>query len=498
MKRLALLIISLISAVGLYAQTAEGLDASFEKARRDLDAIRKEFADSADAALTAYLAYEAKLFEEYQQFRAEVMKTWGDSVMVESSRKEWVEYSDDRTSRTSVDWETGEVAVEVLVDPNEDQALVKSKLEKAVADLLSSRGNANGYTSANNQVVPVSDRPLLDGQIDLTPYGVTSPLPVKDAPKPFASHGTNKPAPARGGKLNLSRNRSAVAKSSEKTMVEVAEGLKMLEQQRVAEEQRVAEVLRKAEEQRKAEEARMAEQTARALALQEQAAKEQAAREQEALAKLPQTIVESKTPVVQTVNTAEGAKNVVKITMELVEDHIPKRAEQFKEMISNHSSKYAVDEPLIYAIMEQESAFNPMAKSWVPAYGLMQLVPKSGGRDAYRYVHKTDAIPSAEFLFDPDNNIQLGTGYLKLLMSTTFKKVNDAKCRMLCAIAAYNTGAGNVSRALNGTTNISKAIPLINEMTYDQLFSHLKQSLPHDETKDYIQKVTSKMQKYIK
>ena len=184
--------------------------------------------------------------------------------------------------------------------------------------------------------------------------------------------------------------------------------------------------------------------------------------------------------------------------MELVEDHIPKRAEQFKEMISNHSSKYAVDEPLIYAIMEQESAFNPMAKSWVPAYGLMQLVPKSGGRDAYRYVHKTDAIPSAEFLFDPDNNIQLGTGYLKLLMSTTFKKVNDAKCRMLCAIAAYNTGAGNVSRALNGTTNISKAIPLINEMTYDQLFSHLKQALPHDETKDYIQKVTSKMQKYIK
>ena len=471
MKRLALLIISLISAVGLYAQTAEGLDASFEKARRDLDAIRKEFADSADAALAAYLAYEAKLFEEYQQFRAEVMKTWGDSVMVESSRKEWVEYSDDRTSRTSVDWETGEVAVEVLVDPNEDQALVKSKLEKAVADLLSSRGNANGYTSANNQVVPVSDRPLLDGQIDLTPYGVTSPLPVKDAPKPFASHGTNKPAPARGGKLNLSRNRSAVAKSSEKTMVEVAEGLKILEQQRAAEEQRVAEELRKAEEQRKTE---------------------------EALAKLPQTIVESKTPVVQTVNTAEGAKNVVKITMELVEDHIPKRAEQFKEMISNHSSKYAVDEPLIYAIMEQESAFNPMAKSWVPAYGLMQLVPKSGGRDAYRYVHKTDAIPSAEFLFDPDNNIQLGTGYLKLLMSTTFKKVNDAKCRMLCAIAAYNTGAGNVSRALNGTTNISKAIPLINEMTYDQLFSHLKQSLPHDETKDYIQKVTSKMQKYIK
>jgi membrane-bound lytic murein transglycosylase C len=69
---------------------------------------------------------------------------------------------------------------------------------------------------------------------------------------------------------------------------------------------------------------------------------------------------------------------------------------------------------------------------------------------------------------------------------------------MLCAIAAYNTGAGNVSRAINGTTNISKAIPSINKMSYDQLFNHLKNYLPHDETKDYIRKVTSKMQKYIK
>ena len=101
MRRFTLLTISLISAVCLHAQTAGDLDASFEKARKEFDAVRKEFADSADAALAAYLEYEAKLFEEYQQFRAEVMRTWGDSVMVESTRKAWVEYSDDRTSRSS-------------------------------------------------------------------------------------------------------------------------------------------------------------------------------------------------------------------------------------------------------------------------------------------------------------------------------------------------------------------------------------------------------------
>jgi soluble lytic murein transglycosylase-like protein len=145
-----------------------------------------------------------------------------------------------------------------------------------------------------------------------------------------------------------------------------------------AEQKKAEETAAKAEAEAKAAEEAMAKEVEEAQAAQK-------ILQQEAIAKLPEAIVDSKTPVVQSVNTAEGVKNVVAITMELVEDHIPKRAEKFKEMISKHSAAYSVDEPLIYAIMEQESAFNPMAQSWVPAYGLMQLVPKSGGRDAYRY-----------------------------------------------------------------------------------------------------------------
>ena len=446
---------ALVSSVCIHAQTVRDLDASFADARAEFEAIKQEFADSADAALADYLQYEAKLFEEYEKFRNEVKSAWGDSVVVESTRKSWVEYSDDRSTRTAVDWESGEVDIEVLVDPSEDEDTIKAKLEKAVADLLASRGNTNGFNSSILPDKPVSDRPLLDGQLDLSKYGITM-VPSFGAPEPFGNRTSSSPAPSRGGTVNLSRNNASPVRNSGITMAE-----------RVAEEQN-----------------REAEAKAAAAAL--------------AVEDVPAAVVAAETPVVQTVTTDEGVKNVVKITMELIEDHIPKRAEKFKDMVRNHSVAYAVDEPLIYAIMEQESAFNPVAQSWVPAYGLMQLVPKSGGRDAYRYVHKTDAIPSADFLFDPNNNIQLGTGYLKLLMSTTFKKIEDERCRMLCAIAAYNTGAGNVSRAINGTTNISKAIPTINTMSYDQLFEHLKKSLPHAETQDYIQKVTTKMQKYIK
>lgn len=454
----------MISAVCVHAQTADDLEISFARAREEFEAAKKEFADSADAALANYLEFEAQLFKEYEQFRDEVMATWGDSVMVESSRKEWVEYSGDRTSRTSVNWESGKVAIEVLVDPNEDEAAVKEKLEKAVSELLSSRGSTCGFESSVLPDKPISDRPLLEGQIDLSKYGVTS-YPVSEAPKPFANRTPAAPAPTRNGNLDLSRSKTPTpVKPTAPTVAEKALEKKKLEEQREKQEQ----------------EAKKKDDV------------------QKAIAAVPAAVVASQTPRVQTVQTSEGIKNVVKITMELIEDHIPKRAEKFKDMVRKHSAAYAVDEPLVYAIMEQESAFNPAAQSWVPAYGLMQLVPKSGGRDAYRYVHKTDAIPSADFLFAPNNNIQLGTGYLKLLMSTTFKKIEDDRCRMLCAIAAYNTGAGNVSRAINGTTNISKAIPTINTMSYDQLFEHLKKSLPHAETQDYIQKVTTKMQKYIK
>ena len=484
MRYLASVVIIMMSVAGLRAQTAADLDSALFKARQELDAVRKEFTDSADAALAGYLEYEAKLLEEYRNFRDEMMQTWGDTVAVESSRKEWVEYSPDRKSRSSVNWENGKVSVEVLVDPSDDEDAVRQKLEKAVADLIASKGSTVGFESSVMQGRPISDKPLLEGQLDLAKYGVTS-VPdrtVSAAPKPFEKRPASAPRPGRTGTLDLNRKPSpTLQKQGSSTMAE-----KALEQ-REAEERRMLELKAEAE----------AKAAAEAKALAELAAKAEA-EYQAALQAVPAVVVASQVPVVETVKTSEGVKNVVTVTMELVEDHLPKRAAQFKDIVNRHTSTYAVDAPLVYAVMEQESAFNPAAQSWVPAYGLMQLVPKSGGRDAYRYVHKTDQIPTAEFLFDPDNNVQLGTGYLKLLMSTTFSKVTDPMCRMLCAIAAYNTGAGNVSRAVNGTTNISKAIPTINAMSYDQLFDYLKANLPHAETKDYIQKVTSKMQKYIK
>ena len=82
MRYFAIAATFLMTALGLNAQTFGQLDTSFFNARQELDAIRQEFADSADAALADYLAYESKLFEEYEAFKQEVMQTWGDTSMV--------------------------------------------------------------------------------------------------------------------------------------------------------------------------------------------------------------------------------------------------------------------------------------------------------------------------------------------------------------------------------------------------------------------------------
>lgn len=160
------------------------------------------------------------------------------------------------------------------------------------------------------------------------------------------------------------------------------------------------------------------------------------------------------------------------------------------------AEKYKVDQSLILAVIHTESYFNPKARSHAPAYGLMQLVPSSGGRDAYREVHGKDRAPALSFLYNPNNNIELGAAYLDLLGKRDFKRVKNKESRRYLIISAYNTGAGNVSRAFTGKKNLRKAIEKINQMSPDVLFATLKRKLPYEETRNYIQKVVKRQAIY--
>jgi len=340
------------------------------RAKSRMEAIRNRHADKVE-----------RLKAEHEAFRREVMEKWGEKQMVESSQKVWVEYSDDKESRFSVDFEKGEVKVEVLSDRNEPVKVTSGRIQKSVEDMLGSRGKTIDFKSEVVEQKPVSDKPILENQIKVVPKEVA-------------------------------------AKSSTHSHKEVS--------------------------------------------------------------------------------TSTGVKKVSSVVLQLNPDHLNQRAQKVRPYVEKYAKMYGIDVPLIFAIIEQESAFNRMARSGKNAYGLMQLVPKYGGKDAYMYVYKIDDEPEPAFLYDEENNIRLGTAYIKILMTREFPAIKEKINKMLCTIAAYNTGAGNVARAFTGKLSVSGAAGQINAMSNGQLYNYLRQNLHHPEARGYVKGVTDKMRKYVK
>jgi len=189
-------------------------------------------------------------------------------------------------------------------------------------------------------------------------------------------------------------------------------------------------------------------------------------------------------------------RQIVSISFRLIPDHLRVRAKRYRLFVRRYAEKFDVYAPLIYAVIHTESAFNPMARSGAPAYGLMQLVPSSGARDAYMMVYGIDKHLEPEYLYDPEKNIELGSAYLHILSNRYLKRIENSTSRKYCAIAAYNTGAGNVSRAFRDGTSVSQAAPIINHMSPDQVYARLCSDLPYEETRNYIKRVRDRISLY--
>ena len=190
----------------------------------------------------------------------------------------------------------------------------------------------------------------------------------------------------------------------------------------------------------------------------------------------------------------------------LVPDHIRKRAKKFQPAVIKYAAEQKVPAELVYAIIETESMFNPVARSAAPAFGLMQLVPNSGALEAYRYLYNKNKIVSDQYLYNPANNIRLGAAYLNQLYYKYMKDIKDPKARLWATIAAYNTGPSNVFRAFAGKYSRSRhgnwsrykssALGQINRMSASQVFNFMHRNLPYPETRHYIKNVRSRMTKY--
>ena len=98
---------------------------------------------------------------------------------------------------------------------------------------------------------------------------------------------------------------------------------------------------------------------------------------------------------------------------------------KYDQMVAESASRNGVDPRLMFAVMRQESGFNPNARSYKGATGLMQLMPATARRFGVANI------------LDPAQNIEGGARYLRFLLD-----MFDGDVKL--ALAGYNAGENAV------------------------------------------------------
>jgi len=135
----------------------------------------------------------------------------------------------------------------------------------------------------------------------------------------------------------------------------------------------------------------------------------------------------------------------------------------FSREVSEAAEKYGVKSELIYAIMRQESAFNPMARSPADAFGLMQLIPRVA-----KLAAKSSGVPLKENkdLYKPEVNIPLGAAFLKDL----WQRYDG---QFVLVAASYNASEAAIRSWIN-TRFFDDPIRFIEDIPYDETQGYVK------------------------
>lgn len=138
----------------------------------------------------------------------------------------------------------------------------------------------------------------------------------------------------------------------------------------------------------------------------------------------------------------------------------------FPEYVQRYAAREGLNPYLLWALMTVESAYNPDSVSYADARGLLQVIPKTGGKVA---ADIGDNRYGPYDLLDPETSIRHGAWYFARL-------VKKFRGQEPLAIASYNGGPHNVQRWLLHKDHV----PLdefVEEIPFDQARRYTKKVL---------------------
>lgn len=141
----------------------------------------------------------------------------------------------------------------------------------------------------------------------------------------------------------------------------------------------------------------------------------------------------------------------------------------YEDGVRESARAAGIEPALVWAVMRQESAFDPVVVSVSDAIGLMQMLPATGVRTAARV-----GVPfRREDLFRPEANVRLGAAYLGVLAE---------ELGVPLAFAAYNAGEHRVRQWLEGREC--------------EELDRFVDTIPFEQTRNYTRRVTGNLARY--
>ena len=135
----------------------------------------------------------------------------------------------------------------------------------------------------------------------------------------------------------------------------------------------------------------------------------------------------------------------------------------YKKEVEKNAQQLNLKKEIIYALIRQESAWNPKARSPADAFGLMQIRPpvakKIARQNGISYKNVYD-------LYNPKKNILLGSLFLKQLF-------NKYDSQFILTMAVYNAGRTAVRYWLKNIT-LTDPLSFIEEIPYEETRTYVR------------------------